>query len=162
MTSLRAAVIIASDAELFGYLFGLSVAGFVDLATRRRAGNPYPSLYDSGVRYTREPPGSEVWQIPRVSLSSKQADCEDLCAGWRVPELWLAGETSARPYVKRINPRLRHILVERWDGSLEDASLILGMHDRVDPGEALAARRRVLPVRHTPDDPLPRDLERFR
>jgi hypothetical protein len=158
---LRAAVIIYSDLELVAHLLGLSLVGYIDLLDHARAGRPYPDLYASGVRYRREPPGSEVWQIPRGMYASKQGDCEDLCAGWRVPQLWLLGETKARPFVKRINPRLRHILVERADGTIEDPSIILGMHDKSDPREAAEHRARVRPVMHTPAVPMPFELPRW-
>lgn len=152
MATLRAGVIIYTDAELEAYLLGLSAVGYVDLVQALRMGRPFPELYRSGVRYTREPPGSEVWQIPRGSMASKKADCEDLAAGWRVPELWLAGETRARPYVKRVNPRLRHVQVQRGDGSIEDPSVVLGMHGAE---AAAAARASLRPVVPTPDFPLP-------
>jgi hypothetical protein len=159
VATLRAAVIIYSDTELAAHLLGLSLVGYVDLYTAARDGLPYPALYtQSGVRYVREPPGSEVWQIPRGSFASREADCEDICAGWRVPFLWLYGETKARPYVKRISARLRHILIERADGSLEDGSLILGMHDKTDRSEAPAALRRVRPLMRTPSVALPFEL----
>ena len=161
MATLRAAVIIYSDLELCAQLLGLSLVGYCDLLNAAREGMPYPDLYKSGVRYTREPPGSEVWQIPRGSFASLQADCEDLCAGWRVPQLWLWGETAARPYVRRISARLRHILVERADGSIEDPSLCLGMHDRADPREAPAALAKLRPVMPTPHVALPFDLPRY-
>lgn len=162
MATLRAGVIIYSDLELCAHLLGLSLVGYVDLYNAAREGMPYPDLYRSGVRYTREPPGSEVWQIPRGTFASLQGDCEDLCAGWRVPQLWLYGETKARPYVKRINPRLRHILVERADGTIEDPSICLGMHDRSNPREAGEHLAKLRPVMQTPQTPLPFELPRFK
>jgi hypothetical protein len=156
VATLRAASIIYSDEQLIAALLGLSLTGYVDLYQAARDGFPYPPLYSSsGVRYKREPPGSEVWQIPQASFASLDADCEDLCAGWRVPLLWLYGETAAMPYVRRINPRLRHILVERADGTIEDPSLILGMHDRSDKSEGPAALRLVKPLMPTPSVLLP-------
>ena len=74
-----------------------------------RKNEPYPLLYDSGVKYVREPPGSEVWQTPYHAIGTRGADCEDLSC-WRAAELWALGETRARPEVRRISPRLRH----RW------------------------------------------------
>lgn len=160
MATLRAAVIIYSDVELIGHLLGLTVTGFIDLMSARRAGNPYPPLYESGIKYQREPPGSEVWMIPRGMKAARVGDCEDLCCA-RVAELWADGETAARPYVKRINARLRHILVQRWDESLEDASLILGMHDKSDPHEKVVARSAVKPLQQTPNSRLLPELERL-
>jgi len=143
MGTLRAAVILYSDAELVCHLLGLSLSGYECLREASLRGRPYPLLYQSGVKYTREPPGSEVWQIPRGSYASRQADCEDLAGGWRTPELWLLGETLARPVVKRVSSSLRHILVRRADGSIEDPSLILGMNGAE---KAARARATILPV----------------
>lgn len=157
MPGLRAAVIIYTDAQLVAELCGLSLVGYVDLLQAARAGRAYPELYRSGVRYQREPAGSEVWQSPKSSYASRRADCEDLAAGWRVPELWLLGETRARPFVRRVSAGLRHILVERADGSLEDPSLCLGMHSAAEARAALAAVRP--PVWCA--DPIPYDLPRW-
>jgi hypothetical protein len=162
MGVLRASTIIYSDLELLGHLLGLSVVGYIDLLEAAGAGTPYPPLYTSGVRYVREPPGAEVWQTPRFAFASKAADCEDLAAGWLAPQYWALGETAARPEVLRIKPRLRHIVVRRADGTLEDPSLILGMHQRRNPtgwraeaARALAAVKAPMP---TPHVPLPWDL----
>lgn len=153
MGVLRASVIMYSDLQLLGYLLGHTVVCYIDLLERAR---PYPPLYTTTIRYEREPPGSEVWQTTRMLYATGAGDCEDLSCV-RSAQLWAAGETRARPSVRRISPRLRHIQVLRADGSIEDPSLILGMHAHSDPlgREALAARRAVLPVIATPDDPLP-------
>lgn len=159
MGVLRASVIIYSDLSLVGYLLGHAVVCYLDLAEAMREGMPFPALYESTVQYVREPRGSEVWQTPRHAYSTKAADCEDL-ACWRSAELWAAGETAARPIVKRISARLRHIQVRRADGTIEDPSLILGMHDHRDPKriERQAARAAVLPPMPTPDVLLPWEL----
>lgn len=149
MGLLRASTIIYSDLELTGHLYSLAFVGYLDFLDAAAHGTPYPHLYDSGIEYTREPPGSEVWQTPRFTYASKQGDCEDLAAGYRTPELWSLGETAARPVVIRISPRLRHIVVRRADGTIEDPSLILGMHRQRHPttwsAEARRARAAVLP-----------------
>lgn len=158
MGVLRAGVIIYSDLQLLGYLLGHACVAYIDLFEGLRAGEPFPLLYDSGVVYQREPPGSEVWQTPYHAMGTRGADCEDLSC-WRSAELWAQGETDARPTVKRISPRLRHILVRRADGTIEDPSLILGMHKRRAPTtwrtEADAARARVGPPIKTPKTDLP-------
>jgi hypothetical protein len=97
------------------------------LQEARENGQPFPELYASGVRYEREPQKRERWQLPRETMSARVGDCEDLAAGWRVPELWEQGERAAAVFIKRINPRLRHIMVRRADGTLEDPSARLGM-----------------------------------
>lgn len=161
MGVLRAAVIIYSDLQLLGYLLGHTAVCYIDLVEAARSGKPYPPIYQSGVRYEREPPGSEVWQTPYHALGTGVADCEDLSC-WRAASLWADGETEARPTVQRISPRLRHIRVQRADGTIEDPSLILGMHARRDPqgwrAEADAARRAVLPPMPTPKTSLPYGL----
>ena len=158
MGVLRASVIIYSDLQLLGYLLGHTGVAYIDLLEGLRSAEPYPPLYLSGVVYQREPSGSEVWQTPYHALGTKAADCEDLSC-WRSAELWALGETRARPTVKRISPRLRHILVQRADGTIEDPSLILGMHAARDPvgwrAEAERARAAVRPVMRTPETPLP-------
>lgn len=160
MGVLRASVIIYSDTELVAELIGHSLTAYVDMYRAAREGHPYPPLYEAGVKYQREPPGSEVWMIARGIIAAGEGDCEDLSAGYRVPQLWMLGEVKARPYVRRISPSLRHILVERADGSIEDPSLILGMHDKSDPAEKVAARRAVKPVMRQPG-PLAIELPRW-
>lgn len=161
MGLLRASVIIYSDLQLLGHLLGLAVVSYIDLLEAAQQGTPFPPLYEAGVKYTREPEGSEVWQTWRFVFATKKADCEDL-SGARTAELWAAGETAARPTVKRISPRLRHIMVRRADGTIEDPSLILGMHERRNPtgwrAEAARALAAVRPPMPTPEVPLPWDL----
>lgn len=165
MGLLRASVIIYTDLELLGYLLGHAVVCYIDLLEGMQSGNPYPPLYDSGVRYVREPRGSEIWQTPYHAYGTKAADCEDLSC-WLTAQLWAQGETAARPIVRRISDRLRHILVRRADGSLEDPSLILGMHKRSDPtgwkAEADAARAAAKPPIQTPSVQLPWDMPSMR
>lgn len=127
MSALRARIALFSDAELLGYLYGLAFAGLEDLRAAKRAGRPYPPLFKAGVRWKREETGKEHWQLPRETYALHEGDCEDLAAGWRVPELWLLGEDGARIFLKVVNPLLRHILVRRADGTIEDPSKILGM-----------------------------------
>lgn len=169
MGLLRASVIIYSDLQLQAALLGLTLLSYVDLAEALEAGRSYPLLYASGVRYVREPPGSEIWQSTYHAYGTKSADCEDLSA-IRSAELWAAGETAAQPVVKRISPRLRHVMVQRANGFLEDPSVILGMRAERHPdtwrAEAAAHLAEIPPPIATPDTPLPfgmpvlADLER--
>lgn len=97
-----------------------------------------PLLYESGVRYAREPFGYESWPNIPVVLKRKAGDCEDLVA-WRVAELRQHG-IPARPswsYRELTGPqgdyRLYHIRV--WipagygetNARFEDPSKELGM-----------------------------------
>jgi hypothetical protein len=101
---------------------GLALIGLADM---RADPGKYPALYQSGFRYRREPPGSEIWQPVSQVAQSRSGDCEDLAA-YRVAELRKAGE-RATARVIRVNPELRHVMVVRADGRLEDPSRVLGM-----------------------------------
>lgn len=126
MAQLRAKLSVYSDRQLLGMLNGWAFACLEDLREAQEKGHAYPPLYKAGVRYMLEPNGKEEWQLPADALRTKRADCEDL-ACWRVAELWLQGEPGARVFLKRVNPRLRHIQVLRADGTIEDPSRALGM-----------------------------------
>lgn len=106
----------------------LVYANLVYLTTHPNA----PKLYESGVRYIREPLGTEYFQnIPSV-MKTGGADCEDL-ASWRVAELIMQGEMAVpavKVTVKDDGFRLYHIQVRRGDGSIEDPSALLGMKTR--------------------------------
>lgn len=114
----------------------------VEQMTRaRRAGHPFPPLYESGVVYERErfragvadatgrPPRLEEWRDARGVLEHGAGDCEDLAA-YRVAELVQAG-IEARVQIVRRPPRegmrgLLHILAATPWG-VEDPSRALGM-----------------------------------
>jgi hypothetical protein len=87
--------------------------------------HPLPPLYASGVRYARER-GREEWQTAEETAERKTGDCEDLVA-YRCAELWVAGETAARPHCYAPRPGLIHCVVRRADGTIEDPSRKLGM-----------------------------------
>ena len=87
-----------------------------------------PPLYRAGVRYRREPPGSEKWRTIPLVLADGYGDCEDL-ASWRVAELREAG-VDARPcfrFRRHGRRRVYHIMVCLPDGVVEDVSRVLGM-----------------------------------
>lgn len=108
---------------------GLDAAlqGLTGLAELELLDGTVPSLYESGVRYEREPRGSERWLTPSMALLRGAADCEDLAA-WRAAELRVSGEdTYAQPQVVRTSPNTWHAVVARSDGSFEDPSAALGM-----------------------------------
>jgi hypothetical protein len=86
-----------------------------------------PSLYASGVRYAREPPGFECWAAIPIVIQAGEGDCDDL-ACWRVAELRASGEDpDARTRIREIRPRRWHVDVVRGDGRVEDPSRVLGM-----------------------------------
>lgn len=133
MPALVARVAVYSDEQLYGLLMGLAFAACAQMREARANGRPIPELYKTKIRYQREAPGKENWQLPTQTLSRLAGDCEDLAAGYRVPELWLAGETGAMVFLKRVNTNLRHIQVMRADGSIEDPSALLGMPAKPQP-----------------------------
>lgn len=87
-----------------------------------------PPLYQSGVRYEREP--FERWRSIPVCLEESAGDCEDLSC-WRASELVLRGERAFPTWRKRWSQKrqgwLYHIVVRRGDGRIEDPSRLLGM-----------------------------------
>lgn len=89
-----------------------------------------PPLYQSGVRYQREPAGVETFADAHWVYQHKSADCSSLAA-YRLGELWAAGETGATIYLRwrgyDDGGRLYHVMVRRADNSLEDPSRLLGM-----------------------------------
>lgn len=129
MATLRARIDLYSDRELLALLNGLAFASLENLREAQERGQPLPLLYRSGVRYKRERPGKEDWQLPTTTYRLQQGDCEDLAA-WLCSERWLLGDDKARMFLKRVNPRLRHIQVLLGNGELEDPSARLGMRGK--------------------------------
>lgn len=96
-----------------------------------RAGRPVPPLYESGVRYKREPGTREWWQNVMDNIADKQGDCEDL-ATHRAAELRVGGIIAGVPYPARAvcirtGRKTYHAIVEHPDGHFEDPSRALGM-----------------------------------
>lgn len=105
----------------------LEVAVFANTAYLSCKGAP--ALYESGVKYQREPAGREIFKTIPMIMRDGQGDCEDL-ACWRVAELRMSGEPAniaIRKYTKPGAPVLFHILVQRGNGLIEDPSKRLGM-----------------------------------
>lgn len=95
-------------------------------AQEQLLGGRYPSLYRSGVRYSR-PGRDDRWRTPREVLQRGAGHCPDLAA-WRVAELRVTGEDPrATLAVRRGGASLGHVVVRRGDGSIEDPSAVLGM-----------------------------------
>ncbi len=113
---------ISTTAELQALVAGLALANL----SQMRSGDTFPQIYRTGIRYRREEPGEERWQTARALLLSKRGDCEDLVA-YFVAWLWANGERRARPLVRDIRPGLKHALVVRGNGRIEDPSARLGM-----------------------------------
>ena len=112
-----------SKAPLEAALEGLAA---VDAQLLRQ--DRYPRLYESGVRYRCQDPGSKRWlTIPEV-LQAGRGACKDLAA-WRAAELRVLDGEPAKLRTYRTSPRSWHAVVERGDGSIEDPSRLLGMKE---------------------------------
>ena len=110
-----------SPEEIRAAVLGLAAVSLVQMRAKR-----FPRLYAAGIRYKREPRNREQWQTAALTLRLRTGDCEDLAA-YRLAELHRLGETGATIAVKVVRPELRHILVRRASGVIEDPSKRLGM-----------------------------------
>jgi hypothetical protein len=104
----------------------------VKLNRLQRRRNPrLPALYQSGVRYRREARDprtgnrKEHWRTFGEMMEARSGDCEDMVAA-RVSELREKG-INAKPWLKKVSPRMWHVLVRWPDGRIEDPSKRLGM-----------------------------------
>ena len=105
--------------------FAAAANALVPLARKELRAGGIPPLYRSGVRYRREAPGQERWQLPREVYERGFGDCEDLSI-WLAAELQLRG-IAARVAVLKTGPRLWHAVVQLPDGRILDPSRRLGM-----------------------------------
>jgi hypothetical protein len=110
------------DAAL-GVLQGVSE---LQLSRIAMGGGIAPPLYESGIRYEREPLGREWWQTAADNFAEGEGDCEDL-ASHRAAELVVFSGEPARAVTMRTGRRTFHAVVRRGDGSIEDPSAALGM-----------------------------------
>lgn len=104
----------------------------------------WPELYDSGVRWQLESDprnriGGERWlTVEELYDGREMADCEDIASA-RAAELTVAGI----PAVPMLEPEENgwHIVVQLYDGSIEDPSTMLGMDRPIDIGRAEVSGR---------------------
>lgn len=127
--SVRLTMELNTIPELEAGVMGLALVGRAQMLDPANRGVFPSSLYDSSIRYKREEVGEEEWQTPLQTAQRGTGDCEDLAA-YRTAELLVQGESGARPRVLTITPTLRHVVVARADGRLEDPSKMLGMKGR--------------------------------
>jgi hypothetical protein len=133
---LVAAIPVRSVAELHRLLAEHVEACCADLRAWRDA----PSIYSAGVRYRAEPRGSERWQLPRETEREGSGDCEDL-ASWLCAQLRVTGEdTRATVTTYQSAPGIRHCVVRRGNGTIEDPSRRLGMGSERDKAERAELR----------------------
>jgi hypothetical protein len=92
---------------------------------RRR---PLPPLYNSGVRYQREPNAGlfEEWKSPAQCFEAGWGDCDDLTL-WRAAELIAAGEAATVSVKGQPLPTgwKMHVRVRRASGVIEDPSILV-------------------------------------
>lgn len=111
-----------SIAAMEAVVEGLAALNFRAMHTAVLGGGGFPPLYESGIVYRREPPGSEEWQSAIDLMRTGEGDCEDLSA-YRVGELRTLGEPATVAIIR--NPSgSYHAVVRREDGSIEDPSRI--------------------------------------
>jgi hypothetical protein len=120
------AVVPNDQPSLNAALGVLQSVSALQLARAKHAGVRMPYLYESGVRYVREPRGREWWQTVADNLYMLEGDCEDL-ATHRAAELNVYTGEPARAETIRTGPRTFHAIVVRANGQIEDPSAKLGM-----------------------------------
>ena len=93
----------------------------------RRAGT-VPPLYRSGVRFRKEPRGTETFRCAYGVWRKGHGDCAHLAA-WRCADLRAKGEKASLRVKWDVDDdrRLFHVQVRREDGRVEDPSRRLGM-----------------------------------
>jgi hypothetical protein len=114
---------------------GLVLLNLVLMEYAADGGVELPPLYETNVRYRREPRGREWWENATDVLgvvSDRSGDCEDLSA-FRAAELRFTGEDpDAFVRILRTKRGTFHAVVERGDGSIEDPSEILVYQERAE------------------------------
>lgn len=104
----------------------------VDLIkARQRMGRPLPSIYESGVWFTREPWTGLFEEFADITTCLERGwlDCDDACA-WRCAELWAQGGAGRKAGIKIYwrksldgdGIRIFHAQVRLPDGRIEDPS----------------------------------------
>jgi hypothetical protein len=114
-----------------GFLRGVVAANRAEMRAAVSRGRPFPRLYESGVRYEREPWSPRIEEFADVATVLRRGwgDCDDLCA-WRVAELQELGEAADIRLYWRRNKRgqfTMHVQVRRANGDIEDPSRFLGL-----------------------------------
>lgn len=118
--------LIGTDRVLEGAITGLALASVAQMQDPELCGS-IPDLYSKRIKYMREPAGRERWQTAYETAKRGGGDCEDLAAYLLAELIARKGELGARIRVIKINAGLRHIVVQRANGRIEDPSKLLGM-----------------------------------
>lgn len=122
--AVRPSLNAVTNAELESLVNGLAMQSYAQMMDPKTAPK-IPPLYTSSIRYRMEPAGREIWQSAFETATRGVGDCEDLVA-YRLAELW-KDNVKARAKVLTITPRLRHVVVQHKDGTIEDPSKNRGM-----------------------------------
>lgn len=87
---------------------------------------PLPPLYESVVRYEREPNAGEYedFKCPRRTYEDGFGDCDDLVI-YRIAELRAKGERATVQVMRRMGTGRMHVRVKRANGKLEDPTLLV-------------------------------------
>ncbi len=108
-------------------LAALTTVNRLILRTAAANGQPFPELYESGVRYKRQHGPERFRPIPEV-YRRRGGDCDQLGA-WRAAELRERG-INAIAIPMQVNDHLYHVVVRYPDGRIEDPSKRLGMRSK--------------------------------
>ena len=102
--------------------------GLLHINVRLMSVGRWPSVYDIGTHYQREPSGREKWVTAGYMRANPREgfDCEDL-ASYQCAYLKTTGiDRDAKVGLKRSSVGW-HVIVIRGDGTIEDPSRTLGM-----------------------------------
>jgi len=107
-----------------GILVEYILEGFVLAAAEIIASGVVPPFpQQTGVRYSEESAGSEVWKLPNQVMRDNVGDCEDLCI-WEAAGMRVTGQDpGARCILVMTGARKVHCLVMLTDGRMSDPSL---------------------------------------
>lgn len=117
-----ATIRLRSLAQIYCGLLGFTLASWHDI----EGGRAPRDFWSQNLRYVREPPGRDDWQLWGETVGLGTGDCEDLCIGLCAC-MWAQGDRKARAFPRAIRPGLIHILVRTGDGKIVDPSKALGM-----------------------------------
>jgi len=104
------------------------------LATAGRLPDLVRAIKAGAVRWAKEPPGHERFDIATTVAGRGWGDCDDLAPWWAAQLRHTGQDRLARPDVIRTGDRTWHAIVRRGDGSVDDPSRWAGMRSRRAPG----------------------------
>jgi len=120
MPALLAQIAVPRDPIAIGY----ALEGLVALDSYLIDKHRLPHIRQSGAVYKREK--HEDWRSALEVVHEGWGDCEDL-ASYHAAWLRVHRGEPARVLLKWTGPKTMHCVVQRYDGSIDDPSLWLGM-----------------------------------